>query len=27
LPSPPFGASRSPLVETGFPRFRSPHHV
>ena len=27
LLSPPFGASRSPLVETGFPRFRSPHHV
>jgi hypothetical protein len=26
-PSPPFGVSRSPLVETGFPRFRSPHHV
>lgn len=26
-PSPPIGASRSPLVETWFPRFRSPHHV
>jgi hypothetical protein len=26
-PSQLFGASRSPLVETRFPRFRSPHHV
>jgi hypothetical protein len=26
-PSQQFGASRSPLVETRFPRFRSPHHV
>lgn len=26
-PLPPIGASRSPLVETRFPRFRSPHHV
>lgn len=26
-PLPPIGASRSPLVETWFPRFRSPHHV
>lgn len=26
-PSPPIGVSRSPLVETWFPRFRSPHHV
>jgi hypothetical protein len=26
-PSQQFGTSRSPLVETRFPRFRSPHHV
>lgn len=27
MSSPPFGVSRSPLVETRFPRFRSPQNV